>query len=238
MIRTGIIVILVGLLSVLVGVVGAEEIVLQSSPVAHPVKVEPVRAAGDPVNLVLDDGSVENNLGIGGTAEFIEINRFTPTEFPLEITQVDVYFADGTNLAVGDTFDVYLWENTAGNTDPAVGANYIGGETGNSIAALDAWATVGLNTPLQFNGPGGDILVGIVYRETPGTSTYPSALDTTASQTRSWIGWYSATTVPDPPTLPPDDTWNTIDNIGFPGNWLLRASGTVLPVELLSFSVN
>ena len=80
--------------------------------------------------------------------------------------------------------------------------------------------------------------MGIVYREAPGTAIYPAALDTTASRTHSWIGWYSTTTVPDPPTLPPDDTWSAIVDVGYPGNWLIRASGTVLPVEKMLFSVN
>ena len=220
------------------GTAAAADITIEARPVTHPVTVEPDRAPGDSVNLVLDDGSVDNNIGIGGNTEFVFLNRFTPAEFPLEITQVDVFFAGGTTaLNVGDPFDVYLWENTSGNADPAVGATYIGAGTGNTIAALDDWTTVTLSTPLQFNGPGGDIVVAVVHRLIPGSAVFPAALDTTATQGRSWAGWYTTAEVPDPPTLPPDDTWGTIDSFGFAGNWLVRASGTVLPVELMSFAV-
>ena len=210
--------------------------VLEGQPVANPVTVEPLKAPGDPVSLVLDDGSVDNSIGIGGNSEFIFLNRFTPAEFPLQLTEIQVYFAgDSTGLVVGDPIDVYVWENTAGNADPAVGATYLGGES-STIAVLDDWTTVMLSTPIQCNGPGGDVLVAVVHRVT-GTSTYPADLDTTASQGRSWIGWYTATNVPDPPTLPPDYTWVTIDTLGLAGNWLLRAGGSVVPVELMSFTI-
>ena len=47
---------------------------------------------------------------------------------------------------------------------------------------------------------------------------------TTASQRRSWVGIYAGDP-PDPPTLPPDADWGTIDSMGFAGNWMIRGSG-------------
>lgn len=109
------------------------------------------------------------------------------------------------------------------------------GRTGNTIAALDVWQDVALTTPVTFPGPG-DVLVAVVHREIPGTSVWPAALDQTATQQRSWAGWYSTATAPDPPTLPPDN-WTLIDAY-FPGNWLVRATGEVVPVELMTLSVD
>jgi hypothetical protein len=217
------------------GVAGAAEL-SASGVIQNPVTVEPDRAPGDPVNLVLDDGSVDNNIGIGGTSEFIFVNRFTPTEFPIQLDHVQVWFSAGTGMAVGQTFDVYLFANTSGNTDPAVGAVYVGGQTGNTIATLDSWTDVALTTPLDFAGPG-DVVVVVVHRLIPGSTIYPAALDQTATQQRSWAGWYTTPNVPDPPTLPPDNTWTLIDAY-FPGNWLVRATGSVVPVELMTLTVD
>jgi hypothetical protein len=41
---------------------------------------------------------------------------------------------------------------------------------------------------------------------------------------RSWVGIYSGNP-PEPPTLPPDADWGTIDSMGFAGNWMIRGSG-------------
>ncbi len=215
----------------------AELKLLSTGKILDPVTIEPERLPGDPISLVLDDGSSDNSIGIGGSTEFIHLNRFSPTEFPVEITEVQIFFPGGgtTNISVGDPFTVYLWANTAGNADPSVGATYVGGQS-STIAVLDDWTTVTLTSPIAFSGPG-DVLVGVIYQVIPGTATYPAALDTTTSQTRSWAGWWTTTTAPDPPTLPPDSSWGTIDSLDFPGNWLIRAYGSVTPVELLSFDI-
>ena len=49
-----------------------------SGKVANPVTVEGVPPPGDPVTLVLDDGTRDNDIGIGGTLEMLWVNRFTP----------------------------------------------------------------------------------------------------------------------------------------------------------------
>ena len=46
------------------------------------------------VELILDDGTVDNGIGIGGDLEFIWVNRFTPDPgvFPFNLDQVQIYF--------------------------------------------------------------------------------------------------------------------------------------------------
>jgi hypothetical protein len=200
-----------------------------------PVTVQPWRVPGDPVNLVLDDGSRDNDIGIGGLP-FVWLNRFTPTEFPIRLTLVQVYFSSIGGINVGETFDVFLYANPAGSTDPAVGAVYVGGQTGNVITVIDGWTDVALTTPLDFAGPG-DVLVAVVNRTAGITpSTWPAAIDQTATQARSWAGWYSAGPPPTPPTLPPDAAWTLIDAY-FPGNWMVRATGAVTPAELITLTL-
>jgi hypothetical protein len=52
----------------------------------------------------------------------------------------------------------------------------------------------------------------------------PAALDTTSSQGRSWFAVWAGDP-PDPLALPPDTLLSRIDDIGQPGNWMIRAYG-------------
>lgn len=210
-----------------------------SGTITNPVTVELLPPPGDPVTLVLDDGAVDNNIGIGGTWEFLFVNRFTPapSEFPFELTEVQAWFSGGTaGVAPGDGLILVAYENLAGNTDPGVGSNllYQGPEF---VQAVDAWSAFTLPAPVEFNGPG-DAVIGFIALEIPGVSYFPAAIDTTASQGRSWAGWYLTSPPPNPPVLPPDDTWGLIDQFGFPGNWMVRGTGTVIPVELQTFTID
>ena len=177
------------------------------------------------IDLILDDGTVENNIGIGGTLEFIFLNRFTPPAdaYPFTLEEVQVYF-DSTGLGlVGDDIIIVVYENTTGNTDPAVGSNWLYSYP-TTIQALDAWNTYTLPVGVPLNGPG-DVLIGVIALEIPGTSYWPAAIDQTATQARSWAGWWLASPPPTPPTLPPDASWTLIDAY-FPGNWMVRGRGT------------
>jgi hypothetical protein len=185
-----------------------------------------------PVSLVLDDGSRDNDIGIGGNWEFIFLNRFTPDPglFPFYIDQVSIYFSSNGLVNVGDGFILALYENTSGNYDPAVGSNFLASFPV-TAQAIDAWNDYTLPAPVTFNGPG-DVLVGVVAVETPGTSYWPAAMDQTTTQQRSWAGWWLSSPPPSPPTLPPDDSWVLIDDY-FPGNWMVRAYGeTAAPPEI------
>jgi hypothetical protein len=78
------------------------------------------------------------------------------------------------------------------------------------------------------------VLIGVIALEVPGTDYWPAAIDLTASQGRSWAGWWDSSPPPDPATLPPPN-WTLIDPY-FPGNWMIRGyghSGAVPPTDLL-----
>lgn len=190
------------------------------------------------VDLILDDGSADNAVGIGGNWEFIFLNRFTPSpgSYPFTLKEIQVYFDSGTNVQVGDDMLLVVYENTSGNADPAVGANFRASFPV-TVQAVASWNTYTLPAGVFLTGPG-DVLIGVVALETSGSSYFPAAIDTDASQERSWVGWWSMTPPPDPPSLPPDGTWMLIDDAGFAGNWLIRGAGVTGGEDVVWLSVN
>ncbi len=180
-----------------------------------------------PVTLILDDGSRDNDIGLGGTIEMLWVNRFTPAagEFPFTLNQIQIYFSSVGLVNVGDDIVLLVYENTSGNADPAVGSNLLAAIP-TAVQALDTWNVYDLATPIALNGPG-DVLIGAIGMETPGTSYWPASMDQTTTQARSWAGWWNASPPPTPPLLPPEN-WTLIDAY-FPGNWMVRGYGDTAP---------
>jgi hypothetical protein len=199
-----------------------------------------------PVALLLDDGSAENYLGVGdgvNNLQFIWLNRFTPdpAEFPFELLEISTVFGS-TGVNVGDAVDLMVYQDTDGDGDPT-NAELLA-VYNEVIQAADGatWSSYTLADPLQLSGPG-DVLIGVINRYQPGDIgllDYPAAIDTGVSAYRSWAGWWTTNVAPDPPILPPDDTWGIIDDFGFAGNWLVRGSGETLapPVDIPWISEN
>ena len=196
----------------------------------------PVAHLNADVELILDDGSRENGIGIGGTKEFIWVNRFTPDpdSFPFNLDQVQIYFTADDMVAVGHDIRIVVYENVTGNTDPAVGSNFLYSYD-TTVQVLGAWNLFDLPEPVELNGPG-DVIVGVIGLEVPGSSYWPAAIDETSSQGRSWAGWWT-TAVPVPPTLPPDEDWTLIDAY-FPGNWMVRGMGSSAAGDVLWLSLD
>ena len=189
------------------------------------------------VELILDDGTADNNIGIGGTWEFIWLNRFTPNPdaFPFNLNQIQIYFETSGMALVGHDIRLVVYENVTGNTDPALGSNFLY-SWDTTVQALDTWNMYDLPEPVELNGPG-DVLIGVIGLEVPGTSYWPAAIDQTATQARSWAGWWLASPPPTPPTLPPDDSWTLIDAY-FPGNWMVRGMGSSAAGDILWLSLD
>jgi len=194
---------------------------------------------GDPVNMILDDGVLENNIGLNSASsatQFLWLNRFSPTEFPIEVSRIDIWWASvGTGIVGGESIELVVYE---GGADPCTGATTIVGGELRTIGSLDTFEQYLLGTPAPVNvGPSIDLAVidrWVVSGVTP--PVWPAALDTTATQARSYVASWSADP-PSPPVLPSDGLCGLIDSFGFPGNWLIRGAGTVVPVELMGMSV-
>jgi subtilisin family serine protease len=188
-----------------------------------------VQAVLADVNLELDDGSIENNVGLVPPTEFIFLNRFTPSpcDFSFDLEQIRVYFDTGNNLAqVGDDIRLVVYENTSGSVDPAIGSNFLAAFDA-TVQVADGWNIYDLSTPVHLDGPG-DVLIGVIALEAPAPEYYPAAQDQTHSERRSWAGWWVSSPPPDPPTLPPNAAWMLIDdaNPDLAGNWMIRGYGS------------
>ena len=110
---------------------------------------------GDPVSLIVDNGTVEDTLGSGS---FIVFNRFSPDEFPVELNEVRVVWAAATGVEIEDSFYVFLYEDPDG--DLFNGTTYRETHTG-TIFGLDGVIFSDVTfEPVRFEGPG-DILVAV-----------------------------------------------------------------------------
>ena len=179
----------------------------------------PMAPQGTAVSLVVDDGTAEDGIGLTAGGEFIWLNRFTPdpTDFPFTLNEIQVMFTSTTSVTIGDAVDLYVYSDADG--DPSNGATFVGSSTGQTIQALDTFSVYPVAIPLSIVG---DVLIGAVNRGSDAAGQFPAAIDLTASQVRSWVGFG---TVDDPPVLP-SATFGTIDSFGFAGNWLVRGEGT------------
>jgi hypothetical protein len=193
------------------------------------LKTAPTAPMAANVSLILDDGSAETTVGLSDGGQFIWLNQFTPdpADFPFVLEEVHILFEQHGGASVGDPLDIYVYHNTTGNLDPGVGAVWVGSINDVAVQAADGatWSVYQATTPIILNAPG-DVLIGVVNRlADPPHSYFPAALDQSISAGRSWAGLYDDANPGNPPTLPPDAFWDTIDGAGIPGNWLVRGYG-------------
>ena len=180
------------------------------------------------VNLVIDDGTAENSIGLTAGGDFIWLNRFTPaaSSYPFTLNSVSLIFPDTTPNS--SAMELVVYEDADGN--PANGATF---KYSQNVTVLNndgtTWNVYNLTTPVQLNGPAGDVLIGVVNRGATAAGQYPASIDQSSTlQRRSWIGMYTGA-VPDPPTLPANSEFGIIDDLGgstLAGNWMVRGTGS------------
>lgn len=183
------------------------------------------------VELILDDGSAEDSIGLTAGGQFLWFNRFTPNPSALPFTLDEVLALFNNTVAVGDEMQLVVYSDPDG--DPTNGAEYLGGETF-AVAANDltTWNSFTLSDPILIDNPG-DVLIGFVNRSgASGLADFPAAVDTDASQQRSWVALYSGDPPAEPP-LPSDSQMAIIDDLGLPGNWTIRGMGSSAVSDIL-----
>ncbi len=188
-----------------------------------------------PVQLVLDDDGAEGSFGVGAPSaqQFIWLNQFDRSAFAaLTLEEVWVLFPAGPEITVGESIEIAVYLDP--DSDPSNGAELLlAFDATIQVADGDTFSIYPLPQPLIISA-GGDVLIGVVNRYvTSGVTpeTRPAALDTSASQGRSWVGVWST----DPPadlTLPADLIFEPIDGT-VPGNWMIRGFGTEAPVVVV-----
>ncbi|HQN69473.1 MAG TPA: carboxypeptidase-like regulatory domain-containing protein, partial [Anaerolineaceae bacterium] len=174
--------------------------VVGDGPVPYGYAQPPVQPM-ELVELILDNDTPTYQIGVGGEQQFIWVNRFTPTaeQYPFTLNSVDIYWASGANyVSSGDDFEIVIYKNTSGNTDPAVGSEFISKQA-IKATTLDDWQSYELDEPVYFEGPG-DVIIGVIALEKPGVDYYPASLDSGPSKQRSWAGWWSSEDADNPPT--------------------------------------
>jgi hypothetical protein len=188
-----------------------------------------------PVQLVLDDDNAEGVFGLTGATsrQFLWFNQFTnPGQFVLR--EIWVLFPGPGDVPLGGDIELVVYLDPDG--DPANGAELLG-TFPEVIQATDGsnFSVYTLPVPLRI-ADGGNVLIGVVNRYfTPGTPppTLPAALDTTASQDRSYFALWSGD-VPPSPDLASADTVDVLDGQNS-GNFMIRGFGVILePVPSLS----
>ena len=187
-----------------------------------------------PVQLVLDDDSSDGAFGVAGQTarQFLWFNRFSPAA-GFHLDEVWVLFPSGANMTAGGAVQIAIYEDPDG--DPTNGANLVTTFNATIQAADDNTFSIYPVAGSPVIPSGSDLLVGVVPRfivsgVTP--PTFPAAVDTTASQNRSWVAAWS-TDPPDPPVLVPvpDQTLALVDTfVPGGGNFMIRAFGTPQPV--------
>ncbi len=163
-----------------------------------------------PVDLVLDNGSIKNALGLSPYVALM-LNRFTPEPgaFPFMLRTISVLFEGPKGRPI------QLVVLTDGDGDPANGATLARVHPATVLAAR-AWSVYELPEPVALAGPG-DVLVGVVV---PASTLV--WLDSTSSGSRSWLGEWTTVEAPDPLAFPPNRSFNRLDSSW--GNWMIRAS--------------
>ena len=182
---------------------------------------------GGPIDLVLDDGTREVDIGFNAAtaSQFLWFNRFEVLAPGLDLEEIQVLFPADPEISAGDAVQLVVYFDDDG--DPTNGADLLTAFD-DVVGAADGvtFSTYAVDPPLPVTGSG-DLLIGVVNRfVTSGVSppSRPAALDNSSSQGRSWVAQWTGDP-PAIPTLPPDSLLDTVDFIE-PGNWMIRGSGS------------
>jgi hypothetical protein len=173
------------------------------------------RPPGDPVALVLDDGTKEENWEALLIEQYL-LNRFSPAEFPILLEELAVFIPESPFPFV---VQLAIFSDPDGN--PFNGADLLRTLTV-TTTTFEQFTVIPLDPPLFLEGPG-DVLIGLDSGGAPFVG-----VDTDNPQGRSILCFWE---VP----------WQ-MPCLGFVieggNNLMIRGFGTVeVPVELQSFSV-
>jgi len=199
-----------------------------------PAPWTPVGVDGTPTVFQADDGTYENTIGLnnaqgGGNESFgaVWVNRFAATG-ALTIDSISIEWPSATGIVAGmqPNLLVYYDASSSGDLSNAV---RLGTDTIVTIAGSDAFETY----PTSFSVPGaGDIYIGFVDAWALVDGGFegivsPAAIDLDSSPGAAFLSGQSAAGVlTDLDNLANNDLTGSASSFGFPGNWMVRATGT------------
>jgi hypothetical protein len=175
-----------------------------------------VTPASAVVTYSLDDGTRETDIGLTGGGTIWWANCFDTQPGGEVITSIEIYFSSLTYLdPAGEPFQVLLYDDTDNDGNPGTGLTLL--TSGNFMTGpLDAWSSYDISDATVS----GKFFAAAQITQAAGQ--WPMSIDQTTSARKSWVQ-----------AIDPIITVDLIDNFGFPGNWMLRATGTsgvVIPV--------
>lgn len=180
-----------------------------------------------PIELVLDDGVAEGDVGFNGATarQFLWFNAFAGTAEPLDLEEIRVLFGPGPQMTVGAPVELVVFHDV--DSDPTNGAELLATVDG-TIQVLDGttFSTYPL-APAVAAPAGGSLYLGVVDRFVQSGVTppvFPAAVDTTTDLGASWLAAWIGDP-PDPPSLPPDNLLTSTS-----GTWMIRGFGTLAPI--------
>ncbi len=205
---------------------------------ARPFPVQAIPPLPDPdvfpIQLVLDDDQADGVFGFASASarQFLWFQQFdSPGPFVLQ--EVWVLFPAEMDVPLGGDVQLVVYRDPDG--DPTNGAELLAAWDGVIQAADgDTFSIYPLPAELQMLDPG-DVLIGVVSRFFDTGSdpppTRPAALDTTASQGRSWFALWAG----DPPPSPDLAGALVVDLLdgAVSGNWMIRGFGVPPPVTAI-----
>jgi hypothetical protein len=189
-----------------------------------------------PITFQLDDDTRETSLGFGQDSitetAAIWLNRFSPGNFtyPMTINRISILWpaqASGGTL-VGRSARLLVYRDSDRDNDPS-NAALLAQQTV-TVGALETFEDYAVNIPVS--GPG-DLYIGFEDQwAEAGFSPrlYPASQDTTDPQVRSWVAAMGDGAAPNLNNLGANDLLGTLDTLGLPGNFMIRAGANALGV--------
>jgi len=171
----------------------------------------------------IDDGAPDNDLGFTSGADVLWLNAFRAQDGATNITALSAAF--GAALPAGSDVEFLLYEDPDDDGDPDDATLEASVETTTEVAGGGTQQIEPISpTPVE-----GVFFVAVLA---PNTSSFAASLDESSDRGASWI------VGTDPGTIDTQNLQNNppspITDLGFPGNWVLRAQGSYVTFEPVS----
>ena len=181
----------------------------------------------------LDDGTPENSLGVGSPVDLFALNAFEAQDGATTITALASAF--GGSQPIGSEVEFLLYEDPNDDGNP---------EDANLLQTVSTTTDVSGGGNLQIEPIPPTPVEGVFFIAilVPDTPNFPLAIDQSSDQGASWIANADPNAF-DTANLgsgrpPSQSSLDRTADIGFAGNWLLRAQGAYVAFEPVSGTVD
>lgn len=176
------------------------------------------------VTYQVDDGTIENAVGLTAGGDSWWANGFTAVAGAEGIGEIQIAFASG-EVTAGQAFSVHVYEDSDDDGDPTTGTLTLLASANATVA--DASGETFQSIAIGPATVSGGFFVAAVMTHTGGQ--YPAAGDTDSTyQAQSWIGGTNTAggmDPADPLTTSDVIAVQRIDGLTYEWNWTLRAVG-------------